>query len=629
MTRAEELTLKLLDGSLADAEWGELNTLLAADSAAEAEHFALLDLEAVLRGFRTGFDLVGATLDRVKKVHAERTAAAVMAEILAMPSPEWAPKPAADQVVNPRRKVLFRCLAVGTVAAALLVGIWFGMNPPDPPVAGLGPAPDDLIPPSFATVTSVLGSVELLTPGGEVVPAEAGRAVAPGQTIRTVGEESSAVVELPDRTRFEIEPDTTVRFPATPAPGGPVWQVVLGQGQLKADVPDRPTGRPMLVSTPSADVLTRGGSFVVSSLAPESARVEPSRGSVQVARPVAPRPVSVGAGGAAVVQPWFERITVEQYSRVRVVPRRALSLEAYPGVRDAVFAPGGREIWAATGRMLVRWTADGGTAEVPFFAKKGGDGVAALFSLDRTALLTFGGEKQDGLVVRALPDGQERVTVGARIPEARFVTVAPAARWVATAQPKPNHKRVTVWDGGTGAVRFTRDVEEGITCLAATPAGDAVAVGVSDSGAGTHNKIVFFDPVSGDRRFALPTQRKAVTALAFSADGRYLAAGFTGFVQVWDVRSRDLIRTITGFERIALCLAFSADGKRLAGGTQDGQVWVWDVRSGNTVQQMEVGGRGVRAVCFGPDGRSLLTAASRAPVAVWDVVPETPADRTE
>jgi uncharacterized cupin superfamily protein len=419
-----------------------------------------------------------------------------------------------------------------------------------------------------------------------------------------------------------------VRFPAG---DGPAWRVVLTQGQLRADVPDRPDDRPLMVSTAVANVFARGGSFVVASAGPESARVEPMLGTVQVTRADDSTPVSVEAGGAAVVQPGFELVTIERPLRVSLAPRRALSFEAYPGIRDVMFSADGRDVWAATAKRLVRWTADGGTADTQFFPRAGNDGLVAHFTPDRSAIVTYRGERDDGPVIRDLPGGEERVIVPARVSEPRFLAVAPAGVWVATVDTREREKRrqLTVWDGTTGEARFTREVEEGISCLAATPDGRAVAVGVSDLGKGTHNKVVFFDAATGDRLFALPIQKKAVMALAFSPDGRYLAAGFNGLVQVWDVRSRELVRTIAGFERVTVRLVFSADGRRLAGGTQDGQVWVWSARTGNPVQQIAVGSRGVRALAFSPDGKSLVTVADKAPVSVWDVVPETPADRDD
>ena len=98
--------------------------------------------------------------------------------------------------------------------------------------------------------------------------------------------------------------------------------------------------------------------------------------------------------------------------------------------------------------------------------------------------------------------------------------------------------------------------------------------------------------------------------------------GFNGLLQVWDVRSRELVRSITGFERVPTCLAFSADGTTLAAGTQDGQVWVWAVATGKPLQLIELGTRGVRSVAFARDGKRLVTVANGAPVALWDVATE-------
>ena len=136
------------------------------------------------------------------------------------------------------------------------------------------------------------------------------------------------------------------------------------------------------------------------------------------------------------------------------------------------------------------------------------------------------------------------------------------------------------------------------------------------------NKIVVLDAQTSDRAssrlFGL-LKRPTATAAAFSPDGRLLAVGFNGIVQLWDVRTTELVRSITGFERALTCLAFAPDGKRLAAGTQDGFVWLWDVATGRQTQLIEAGGRGVRSVAFSPNGKQLVTVANNSPVALWDV----------
>ena len=127
------------------------------------------------------------------------------------------------------------------------------------------------------------------------------------------------------------------------------------------------------------------------------------------------------------------------------------------------------------------------------------------------------------------------------------------------------------------------------------------------------------DANTSDRLLALSVLKKPPTAMAFSNDGRLLAVAFNGTVQLWDVRTLELVRSITGFERVLSCLSFSPDGNRLAAGTQDGHVWLWETVTGRQTQLIEVGGRLVRSVSFSPSGKQLVTVANNAPVAVWDV----------
>jgi hypothetical protein len=600
MTRVRELTLKLLDGPPHGADAAELDRLLA-DPAAAAEHVALLELEAALRGLRTGFDLAAGTLADIRTAQADRTAAAVFGRIAAAPAPAWTRR---------HRKPHRFGAWVALVAAALVVGLWLGGRGGTPVVRH----PD---PPTLATLRHVTGEVELVAADGAVSKAEPGAAVGAGVAVRTVGDDSGAVVELADRTRVGIEPDTTVRFPLL----GP--QVVLAHGRLRAEVPGRAGGEPMVVRTPGGDIVTRGASFLVASAGEDSVRVEPWLGSVELVRPDAARSVAVAAGGAAVAL--AGPVQVETAAALLTSPRRTLSVDAFPGTHHAVFAPDGRDLWAAAGKRVVRWTPDGGTAVTEFHPRAGADGVLARFSPDLSAVVTLRGERDDGLVVRDAPDWPGRVTIRATATEPRFLAVGPAADWVATAAPRPNGRVVAVWDGRTGAPRFSRPVENEVNCLASTPDGRAVAVGVSDLGRGVNNKVVFFDAATGDRRFSLPTQRRALTALAFTSDGRFLAVGFNGQVQLWDVPARELVRVFGGFERVPTCLAFSAGGRRLAAGMQDGQVWVWNAESAAVEARLQTATRGVRSVMFAPDGRSVVVAANRAPVTVWDL-PAEPGD---
>lgn len=604
MNRTDELTDRLIDGTLTDAEAVELCDRLETEPGARARHLAAVRLELVLRGLRSEFDFAGPTVARIESERAERTTAAVMAELATRPTPA-AGRPAFR---NPR---LWAALAALT--AAVLVGVWLVWPAP-------APIPDAPGAPELARLTAVIGSVEVVGPGG-VSPARPDQAIGPDDTLRTVGEDSVAVLEFADRTRVELHSDTAVRVFPTDGGAAP-RKVLLLEGRVTAFA----TGRGIVVGTGATEMEVNRGSFSLCSSGPGSARVEPLDGDVRVVRGAPAEPMVLGPGRAAFLRDEQTPVRVERAARADTEPRARLNFTAL----DAAFAPSG-EVVAVSAKQWVRWAPGApDPARVALPPKVFNDGLAAWLTPDlRAVAMCRIDDKEDRIVIRALPSGDERGRAPVRVSEARFLCVAPDASWVATTGgPKPHNRTVRVWNTDTGAERFAREVSNTAACLAASPDGKWLAVGVSDLGKGMDNGIVVFDAATGDRAFELPTRRKAVTTLAFSADGRHLAAGFNGAVQVWDVPARKQVKALEGFERAVSRLAFDPRGGALAAGTQDGQVWVWSADTWRRRQVIETGTRGVRSVAFSADGKSLVTATNKAGVAVWDVAPE-PAKEAE
>lgn len=613
MTRTDELTTLLLDGALTDAEAAELDALMAADPAARAAHLALLAVEAALRGSRTDFDpaFAAATVARIEGERAAGVAARVMAEIAARPAPGWGRRPA-------RR--LVRSAGLAALAFALLVCVWVVTRPAN------GPRPDDPALPidrsEVARMTLLSGTVEVVE-SGEVLAA--GAPLRPGLTIRTVGEDGAAVVGFADHTQVELYPETEVRLAAGGDGVDEPRRVHLVRGQVTAVV-----GGETVVSTDAADAAARSGTFSMFSAGPGSARVEAKDGDVRVSRgePGETEPVAVGPGRAAFVRDDATPIAVEPPLRPHTVPRDALDLRA--AAYSVAFTPDGREVWTTSAKQFVRWAVGPGAAEPRvardlYLSAAGNDGFFGVLSADRGTLVSCSTDlrHQKSVLVRTLPAGTVRATLPVLVAEPGRVCVAPDGGWVATADPRPQ-PRLRVWDTATARERFAVDWDT-VLALAATPDGRHLAADAPEQRRAP-NRIAFFDAATGDRAFELVGTRRYTTAMAFTRDGRTLAAGSNGAVQVWDVAARKVVRTVVGFERTVTAAAFSDDGSLLAAGLSDGQVWVWSARTGRRVQVLETGTRGVRALAFSPDGKSLVTSTNKAPTAVWDVAPEPPAE---
>ena len=61
-------------------------------------------------------------------------------------------------------------------------------------------------------------------------------------------------------------------------------------------------------------------------------------------------------------------------------------------------------------------------------------------------------------------------------------------------------------------------------------------------------------------------------------DNQKIASGdMHNTIQVWDVDTREILRTFTGHKAMVQSVTFSPDGQTLASGSLDGTVLLWNV----------------------------------------------------
>lgn len=112
-----------------------------------------------------------------------------------------------------------------------------------------------------------------------------------------------------------------------------------------------------------------------------------------------------------------------------------------------------------------------------------------------------------------------------------------------------------------------------------------------------------------------------VKTVAFSKEGRWLAAGSDdGTIQIWNFE-KNRSRRLTGHKDGVLALAFSREDESiLASGSYDKSVRLWNVANGKELEgePFPTQDEGVKSVDFSPDGK-LLALASTREVGIWDV----------
>ncbi|MFA5089198.1 MAG: WD40 repeat domain-containing protein, partial [Candidatus Omnitrophota bacterium] len=105
----------------------------------------------------------------------------------------------------------------------------------------------------------------------------------------------------------------------------------------------------------------------------------------------------------------------------------------------------------------------------------------------------------------------------------------------------------------------------------------------------------------------------------YSPDGKTIVtASWDGTAKVWDAKTGNLIKTLTGHKGTVTGASYSPDGKTIVTASLDGKAKVWDAQTGNPIATLTGHAEGIRAVSFSPDGKTIVTASGDKTAKVWD-----------
>jgi WD40 repeat protein len=119
-----------------------------------------------------------------------------------------------------------------------------------------------------------------------------------------------------------------------------------------------------------------------------------------------------------------------------------------------------------------------------------------------------------------------------------------------------------------------------------------------------------------------PERLLNIRALAFSADGRYLASCCgepedEGEVVVWDARTHEA-RWSHKINRGMPTVAFTPDATLLAVGSFTEKCFLFDVETGKPRATLPGHGESARSVAFSPDGKTLAVGSYDQTIRLWD-----------
>lgn len=148
------------------------------------------------------------------------------------------------------------------------------------------------------------------------------------------------------------------------------------------------------------------------------------------------------------------------------------------------------------------------------------------------------------------------------------------------------------------------------------------------------SSIKVWDVPTGRLLYTLPT-RYPVWSVAISPDGKTLVSSTTnvssdtqqsprdnssdrGNLQIWSLRTGNLLHTIPKSPDDGMYIAISPDGKMLASGANEA-IKLWNLQTGELLHTLEPQSSGVNSIVFSPDGQLLASTGFDGKIKIWNL----------
>jgi WD40 repeat protein/serine/threonine protein kinase len=321
--------------------------------------------------------------------------------------------------------------------------------------------------------------------------------------------------------------------------------------------------------------------------------------------------LATAGGGAELVQLWDARSGQE---------RLTVHDEKKGGVRGVAFSPDGHRLASVSGYVTVHpdgevvvWDARTGEEIFRFRGHVGGLASVA-FSPDGRRVASAGLDQTVKLWDAVT--GQEALTLRGHSDVIHSVAFSADGHQLASAC---FDKSVRIWDASplegepNPEYRTFRGHQGAVTDVAFHPTDEGTL-----ASAGTDGTVRVWDAESGKERYTLPNSGDRLT---YSPDGRRLATMSPdpeGPVRVWDTTTLKETRSFGDHVDRHVCLAFSPNGRYVAAAGFGFVVRVRDAATGKEFQSLTDHSWPIYGVAFSPDGRHLASGSVDSTVRIWD-----------
>ena len=178
-----------------------------------------------------------------------------------------------------------------------------------------------------------------------------------------------------------------------------------------------------------------------------------------------------------------------------------------------------------------------------------------------------------------------------------------------------------VWDVETGKVVLNLEGHvPGVVGVCYSPDGKRIA-SLAGNLYGKSAELKVWDAQTG-KEVQGPSERGnlgtgIVGGLAYSPDGRRIAAGTAQVLNVWDAETGKAVLSFRAHQHVIQSLAYSPDGKRIATTSPESNMKLWDAETGKEL--LGIPNDGGEEIAFSPDGKRIASRTGQL-VKIWDVL---------
>jgi serine/threonine protein kinase len=307
------------------------------------------------------------------------------------------------------------------------------------------------------------------------------------------------------------------------------------------------------------------------------------------------------------VQPDASAIASSALVRVRAISER-VALSHPLAVSDLAWSPGGQMVACAKGQDHVQLFDSSSKQPLPVRQLGPGIRVASVsWSLDSQQIACA---CNDGLVHILHRTGMENERGSAPYPAhasaVERVAWSPNGKYIASTANGAVH----VWHAKShNTIRIYREHQSPITSLSWSPDSWFLV------SCGLDGHVRAWHAFSGRTVFDCPLD--AVRCVAWSPDGRMLAAGSWHATHIWYLADGRLMGIYREQAQLITMLAWSPDGQQIASSSSDGTVHLWQPYQCKRIRVYQEHKEHVSAVAWSPQGSDLVSGDVTGALRFW------------